>query len=278
MGHRGPRQHRRRHRRGGPCGSRRAGANPNRKEPDMSLPNIVLVHGAWADGSCWSDVIEKLQAKGYKVTAPQFPMSSLANDVARLRQVLALQGGPTIVAGHSYGGQIMTALGTDAQNVVGSGLHSRVRNRPGRVAGRQTVSGASDASTGARVHGQTGLHVAVRGRFRKPLRCRRQSIRRRRSCMPSSNRWPGRDFGDVMGVPAWKSLPTWYMVAANDETILPDAEEVRQADGGDRHRSEVQPRGDDFAPETGPGHRPLSPDGRVSGRCRCDGGWWPGPR
>ncbi len=71
-------------------------------------PNIVLVHGAWADGSCWSAVIERLQADGYNVTAPQFPETSLADDVARLRHVLGLQNGPTVVAGHSYGGQIMT--------------------------------------------------------------------------------------------------------------------------------------------------------------------------
>jgi len=81
--------------------------------------NIVLVHGAWADGSSWSAIIERLQAGGYNVTAPQFPMAGLADDVARLRQVLALQNGPTIVAGHSYGGQIITALGTDAPNIVG---------------------------------------------------------------------------------------------------------------------------------------------------------------
>src|SRR6266567_7558365 len=84
-----------------------------------ALPNIVLVHGAWADGSSWSAVIEHLQADGYNVTAPQFPMTRLADDVARLRQVLARQNGPTLVAGHSYGGQIITALGTDAPNVVG---------------------------------------------------------------------------------------------------------------------------------------------------------------
>jgi pimeloyl-ACP methyl ester carboxylesterase len=84
-----------------------------------ALPNIVLVHGAWADGSSWSAVTERLQADGYTVTAPQFPMSALADDVARLRQVLARQHGPTVVAGHSYGGQIITALGTDAPNVVG---------------------------------------------------------------------------------------------------------------------------------------------------------------
>jgi pimeloyl-ACP methyl ester carboxylesterase len=82
-------------------------------------PNIILVHGAWADGPSWSAVIERLQADGYDVTASQFPLTALADDVARLRHVLGLQSGPTIVAGHSYGGQIMTALGTDAPNVVG---------------------------------------------------------------------------------------------------------------------------------------------------------------
>src|SRR5258708_8284414 len=81
--------------------------------------NIVLVHGAWADGSCWSAVIERLQADGYHVTAPQFPLTQLSADVARLRQVLARQNGPTIVVGHSYGGQIMTPLGTDPPNLVG---------------------------------------------------------------------------------------------------------------------------------------------------------------
>ena len=81
-------------------------------------PNIVLVHGAWADGSSWGAAIEKLQAAGYHVTAPQFALTKLADDVARLRQVLARQDGPTVVAGHSYGGQIITALGEDAPTVV----------------------------------------------------------------------------------------------------------------------------------------------------------------
>src|ERR1700747_123577 len=87
--------------------------------PMNGRPNIVLVHGAWADGSCWSGVIERLQAEGFQVRAPQFPLTSLADDVARLRQVLAFQDGPTIVVGHSYGGQIITALGADVPNVGG---------------------------------------------------------------------------------------------------------------------------------------------------------------
>src|SRR5258708_30045750 len=82
-------------------------------------PSIVLVHGAWADGSCWSGVIEQLQADGFQVRAPQFPLTSLADDLARLRQVLEFQDGPTIVVGHSYGGQIITALGQNAPHVVG---------------------------------------------------------------------------------------------------------------------------------------------------------------
>src|SRR5579859_1106042 len=80
-------------------------------------PNIVLVHGAWADGSSWSGVIQRLQKDGYTVTAPQFPMTTLADNDARLREVLNAETGPIIVVGHSYGGQIMTGLGKDAPNV-----------------------------------------------------------------------------------------------------------------------------------------------------------------
>lgn len=75
-----------------------------------TLPNIVLVHGAFADGSSWSAVIERLQADGYKVTAPQFPLSTLADNVARLREVLSMQDGPTIVAGHLYGARSSALL------------------------------------------------------------------------------------------------------------------------------------------------------------------------
>src|SRR4029077_15488160 len=90
-----------------------------RTMPNDSKPNIVLVHGAWADGSSWSAVIEKLQAQGHNVTAPTFPLTSLADDVEKLRNVLNLQDGPTVLADHSYGGQVTTAPGTAAPNVVG---------------------------------------------------------------------------------------------------------------------------------------------------------------
>src|SRR4051794_16465909 len=94
---------------------RRRGSLAEEGRPPM---RIVLVHGAWADGSCWSGVIRVLQAAGHDVIAPQMPHTSLGDDVERLRHVLSLSATPTVVAGHSFGGQIITALGTDAPNVV----------------------------------------------------------------------------------------------------------------------------------------------------------------
>ena len=83
------------------------------------VPNIVLVHGTWADGTSWSPIIERLQKAGYNVTAVQLPLTSLAEDTARTRQVLAMQTGPTLLVAHSYGGAVISNLGKDAPNVVG---------------------------------------------------------------------------------------------------------------------------------------------------------------
>jgi pimeloyl-ACP methyl ester carboxylesterase len=80
--------------------------------------NIVLVHGAWADGSCWSKVIALLQAKGFHVVAVQNPLTSLADDVAATKRIIALQDGPVILVGHSYAGVVITQAGNDPK-VVG---------------------------------------------------------------------------------------------------------------------------------------------------------------
>ena len=77
--------------------------------------NIVLVHGAWADGSCWSRVIALLQAKGFHVVAVQNPLTSLAADVAATKRIIALQDGPVILVGHSYAGVVITEAGNDAK-------------------------------------------------------------------------------------------------------------------------------------------------------------------
>src|SRR6202795_2979626 len=75
--------------------------------------NVVLVHGAWADGSSWSEVIARLQSAGLHVTAVQNPLTSLADSVAATRRALALQDGPTVLVGHSWSGTIISETGTD---------------------------------------------------------------------------------------------------------------------------------------------------------------------
>ena len=79
--------------------------------------NIMLVHGAWADGSCWSKVILLLKAKGYEVTAAQIPLTSLSDDIAVTRRLLNASAEPTVLVGHSYGGAVITGAASETPQV-----------------------------------------------------------------------------------------------------------------------------------------------------------------
>ena len=187
-----------------------------------ALPNIVLVHGAWADGSSWSAVIERLQAAGYNVTAPQFPMSALADDVGRLRQVLARQQGPTIVAGHSYGGQIMTALGPDTADVAGLVYIAAFGLDEGESLGALMAGPPTPALAHLDVDEQ-GYAWCPEGDFVNHFASGVDPVKAK---VLFAVQQPGAAsaFAEQMGVPAWKSLPTWYLVAAEDQAVSPDAE------------------------------------------------------
>jgi pimeloyl-ACP methyl ester carboxylesterase len=189
----------------------------------MSLPNVVLVHGAWADGSSWAAVIERLQADGYHVTAPQFPMTTLADNVARLRQVLAVQDGPAIVAGHSYGGQIMTALGTDAPNVAGLVYIAAFGIDEGESLGGLLSQGPVTPALVHLITDQQGFTWLSEDDFVNHFAADVDPVRAR-VMYAVQQPLAASAFGDVMGVPAWKSQPAWYLVATNDEAIPPGAE------------------------------------------------------
>jgi pimeloyl-ACP methyl ester carboxylesterase len=187
-------------------------------------PNIVLVHGAWADGSSWSAVIERLQADGYdKVTAPQFPESSLAADVARLREVLARQDGPTIVAGHSYGGQIITALGTDAPNVVGLVYIAAFGLDEGESIGALLAQGPPTPALAHLEMDQQGFAWLPEDDYVNHFAADVDPVKARvMHAVQQPLGWSAVD--EVMGVPAWKSHPSWFMIADGDQAIPPDAE------------------------------------------------------
>src|SRR5690242_7244096 len=169
-------------------------------------PNIVLVHGAWADGSCWSGVIERLQADGYRVTAPRFPLTSLADDVARLRHVLELQDGPTVVAGHSYGGQIVTALGTDAPNAVALVHTAAFGLDEGESLGGLLSQGPTPPALVHLITDKQGFVWLSEDDFVGHFAA---DVDRVRAEVMYAVQQPlaGASFNDVMGVPAWKSLP-----------------------------------------------------------------------
>jgi pimeloyl-ACP methyl ester carboxylesterase len=188
-------------------------------------PNIVLVHGAWADGSCWSGVIERLQADGYHVTAPQFPLTSTADDVARLRQVLTLQDGPTIVAGHSYGGQIMTALGTDAPNVVGLVYIAAFGLDQGESLGALLSQGPTPPALEHLFTDKQGFIWQQQDDFVHHFAADVDPVRAKvmhAVQQPTASS----TFSETMGVPAWKSLPSWYLIATQDQAIPPDAQRM----------------------------------------------------
>jgi len=188
-------------------------------------PNIVLVHGAWADGSSWSGVIERLQAAGYSVAAPQFPMTALADDVARLRQVLDFQDGPTVVAGHSYGGQIMTALGADAPNVAGLVYIAAFGLDQGESLGALLSQGPPTPALAHMFTDKLGFVWLSRDDFVHHFAADVDPIRANVMYAVQQG-LAGSAFTDVMSVPAWKSLPSWYLVATEDEAIPPDAERL----------------------------------------------------
>jgi pimeloyl-ACP methyl ester carboxylesterase len=187
------------------------------------LPNIILVHGGLVDGSSWSGVIERLQAHGYNVTAPQFRFRDLADDVGRLRQNLVRQSGPTVVASHSYGGQVVTALGSDAPNGVALVY----------VAAFALDEGESLASDAPPPPALAHLEVDEQGyawnsedgfinHFASDIDPVKAKV-----LFAVQQPFPIALFGqgaDVMGVPAWKLLPCWYLVTTEDQAIPPDAQ------------------------------------------------------
>jgi pimeloyl-ACP methyl ester carboxylesterase len=186
-------------------------------------PNIVLVHGAWADGSCWSKVIERLQADGYTVTAPQLPETSLADDVAKVRHVLDRQSGPTVLAAHSYGGQVITSLGTDAPNVVGLVYIAAFALDEGESIGALLQQGPPTPAVANVEIDSEGFAWLPEDDF---LAHFAPDVDHAEARVMYAVQQPlhTSTFDDVMGTPAWKSLPSWYLVAEHDEVIPPDAE------------------------------------------------------
>lgn len=188
-------------------------------------PNIVLVHGAWADGSCWTGVIKILQKDGYTVTAPQFPLTTMDANLARLRQVLADQTGPTILVGHSFGGQIITSLSDNAPNAIGLVYIAAFGLDEGETIGGLLQGGTpTPALAHLRIDAQ-GFGWLPHDDFVNHFAADVDPVDSNVMFAVQQPAHVG-NFAEATPKPLWKSLPSWYMVATNDEAIPPDAERL----------------------------------------------------
>ncbi|MGA3033301.1 MAG: alpha/beta hydrolase [Terracidiphilus sp.] len=184
--------------------------------------NIVLVHGAWADGSCWSRVIALLQAKGFHVVAVQNPLTSLADDVAATKRIIALQDGPVILVGHSYAGVVITEAGNDPKVV---GLVYVAAFAPGEGESINSVSKPyppAPLGSELRPDAQGFLTATPKGiaeDMAQDLTGSDQEI-----LTATQGQTAAAVFGATVTTAAWKSKPSWAVIAGNDRAIPPELE------------------------------------------------------
>src|SRR4030095_3956462 len=170
--------------------------------------SVVLVHGEWADGSSWSKVIPLLQKNGLRVTTVQLPLTSLADDVAVTRHVIALQEGSTVLAGHSYGGSVITEAGTNTRNVVGLVYVSAFAPDEGESLGELYARAAAPgvAAVGPDDAGFLCIDPEAFAHDVDPVQARILAVVQK----PIA----ARIFGDKVTRPAWELKPSWYLVSA----------------------------------------------------------------
>ncbi len=184
--------------------------------------NIVLVHGAFADGSSWAKVIPLLQAKGYNVVAVQNPLSSLADDVAATKRAIAQQQGPVLLVAHSWAGMVISQAGNDPK-VAGLVYISALVPLKGQSAG-DTTSGYRPAPGGAQVKPDAaGWLSLTREGFDKDF-VPELPAAERAVLYATQGPWNSKALGEKVMNPAWATKPSWCIVDVNDRMVPPQYE------------------------------------------------------
>jgi pimeloyl-ACP methyl ester carboxylesterase len=190
------------------------------------VKNIVLVHGAFADGSSWSKVIPILEARGYRVTAVQNPLTSLSEDVAATQRAIALQDGPVILVGHSWGGAVITQAGDDAK-VAGLVYVAAYAPDAGQSANEaSTPFGITEGQKQIRVDSTRFATMTSQGileDFAQGL-----PLPKRKLVLAVQGDSYGPMFDEKLTTAAWKSKPSWVVVSANDRMLPPAMERAEQ--------------------------------------------------
>jgi pimeloyl-ACP methyl ester carboxylesterase len=186
-----------------------------------TVRNVVLVHGAYADGSSWSEVIERLQAAGLTATAVQNPLGSLADDVAHTRRILALQDGPTILVAHSFAGTVITEAGIDPQ-VVGLVYVAARAPDVGEDHGALAQGFPTPPASAGLVY-RDGFGALTEHAFVNDFANGVDPVKAR-TLYAVQGRVSDTLFGETTTEVAWRSKPCWYAVSRQDRTISPELE------------------------------------------------------
>jgi len=188
----------------------------------QGIKNIVLVHGAWADGSSWSKVLPLLQAKGLHAVAVQNPLNSIADDVASTNRLINAQDGPVLLVGHSYGGAVITEAGNNPK-VMGMVYVAAFAPEEGETLGGMASQYPTPPAYSEFRQVEDGYLMltekGVRESFAQDLSPAEQSL---------AFAVQGATHSSLLGTPikkaAWHSKPSWFVIAANDRTIAPEQE------------------------------------------------------
>jgi pimeloyl-ACP methyl ester carboxylesterase len=190
----------------------------------MAIRNIVLVHGAFADGSGWQGVYDQLTADGYRVAVVQNPTLSLAGDVTATRQVLDGLDGPAVLAGHSYGGAVITEAGNHP-NVAALAYISAYAPDEGESLSTLIPEAPADAPAPPILPPQDGLLFLDRGQFAAAFAA--DVPEKTAAFMADSQVGFGVDaLTGAVSEPAWRTKPSWYLVTAEDRMIPPPQQRV----------------------------------------------------
>ena len=203
--------------------------------PPAVVKNVVLVHGSFADGSGWRGVADILINDGYHVSVVQPPETSLNEDVAAVKRVLAVQDGPAILVGHSYGGVIITQAGDDPK-VAGLVYVAAIAPDDGEAAG-QLLQKIPAASTAVTPTADGFLYLDPR-RFHDDFAAD-LPVSETRFMALSQVVTNGAAFGQKITGPAWKTKPSWGIVATEDRAINPDLERFMYQRAGS-HVTEIK--------------------------------------
>ena len=194
------------------------------ESPAHGINNVLLIHGAWADGSSWSKVIPRLEAKGLHVVAVQLPLTSLADDVATTQRALALENGPVLLVGHSYGGAVITEAGNNSKVAA---LLFVAAYAPDQGESALSLATANPTPVG------NELRPDPSGMFYKLSREGilddfAQDLPKTEKATLFVTQGPtgAAALGSPTTDPAWKNKPTWFIVAGQDRIISPQLEEM----------------------------------------------------